>query len=277
MRRPTAPLSAALALVLATGATGPAAAQDDFSAVTEVTVERVKPSKEKYETLRFLKANRDFIRARFDLIREKQRLVDADAGEMDPRYLAYQQMLADILAAENVASAEQDVRARQELLASISQLGTLETRLDTMDRMIADQRGRLGVLQEDFTGDQRTALMILVSGFPADAEVSEIALRVSDGDEVRVALSAAQREALRAGAAIELYHEFAEPREQVIEVTLGGSAWPAGDTGYVTLEPLRDRLTMLELDLSAVQAATGAPAMRAGTWLHDSRLPSVDG
>ena len=33
--------------------------------VTEVKVESVRPKKEKHETLRFLKDNRDFIRAQF--------------------------------------------------------------------------------------------------------------------------------------------------------------------------------------------------------------------
>lgn len=276
MRRPSRFATCALALLVA-GAADVSWAQDAAPMTTEITVERVKPRREKHETLRFLKANRDFIRARFDLIREKERLVEGDAGEMDPRYLAYREMLARIMAAEKVTAGEEDARARQQLLASINALGTLEARLDTMDRLIAEQRTRLGVLQEDFTGDQRTALMIVLRGMPADAELSEVTLHVADGAAVHVPLSVAQREALSSGGVVQLYHEFAEPREQVIEVTLSGAAWPSGDTGYVTLEPERDRLTMLELDLSSVQAASGATAIRASTWLHDSRLPSVDG
>jgi len=39
---------------------------------------------------------------------------------------------------------------------------------------------------------------------------------------------------------------------------------------------MRDRLTLLRLDLSAVRKEAGAPAIHASTWLHDA-LPPGDG
>ncbi len=62
-------LAAVAAMVLGAGvlaAAPPALAQ----AVTPVKVERVKPAQEKAPTLRFLKENIDFIRARYDRLHQ---------------------------------------------------------------------------------------------------------------------------------------------------------------------------------------------------------------
>src|SRR5690242_20079556 len=61
---------------------------------TEVKVERIKPKKEKLATLRFLKENRDFIRARYDQLQETPIAGRASAEDLDPRFLAYRAMLA---------------------------------------------------------------------------------------------------------------------------------------------------------------------------------------
>ena len=242
-----------------------------------VRVERVKPMRDKLPSLRFLRDNRDFIRARFDRLREKPLGRDAEATAIDPRFLAYQKMLANVAAARDSVSLADAEREKQAVLASITQLGDLERQLDAIDRLLAAQRGRLGVLQADFTGDQRTELMVVVSGYPKDAAVSSITVTLEDGTPRAMPLSPAQVEALRHGGALELFHGFVEPRPQVVEVGVGGERWPAGDTGYVSLDPPRDRRMLLYLDLSPMSPGQGAPAIRANTWLHDSRIPSVDG
>jgi hypothetical protein len=76
---------------------------------------------------------------------------------------------------------------------------------------------------------------------------------------------------------VQIFHGFVEPREQVVEVAITGERWPAGDTGFVTLDPARDRLTLLRLDLSSVQPERGAASIQANTWLHDARLHPGDG
>jgi hypothetical protein len=124
---------------------------------------------------------------------------------------------------------------------------------------------------------QRTALMVVVTGVPADGRIERIALRLEDGDTLAVELSADQAATLRTGGVLELFHGLVEPRAQTIEVGLGGAAWPAGDRGYVTLEPARDRITLLKLDLSTVQTAQGAASIRATTWLHDDGWPPSGG
>lgn len=272
-RRHRAAHAVALALALALAAVPAARAE----AIRSVRVERARPEKEKHPTLRFLKENRDFIRARYDLLRQQPGDLVGDAGEIDPRFLAYQQMLRDLMAARDSVAAADDSLAHRQLLASIAELGRLEDQLDLMDRLLADQRTRLGILQEDFTGRQLTALVVVVSGWSAAAPVSGVRLALEGGDTLTVPLTAEQQVALQHGGVVQVFHGFVEPREQVVEVAITGDRWPAGDAGFVTLDPARDRLTLLRLDLSSLRPEVGAPSIQANTWLHDARLHPGDG
>ena len=236
-----------------------------------VTVERLRPKKEKYPTLRFLKENRDFIRARYDLLRQRPGGDRAEAGEIDPRFLAYQEMLHDLFSAQDSVGAQDDSLARRQLLASITELGGLEDQLDVMDRLLAEQRTRLGVLQDDFTGRQRTALIVVLSGYPAAAGVDRVTVTLEDGDTLTVPLTDQHRASLKKGGVVQVFHGFVEPRNQVVEVAIIGERWPAGDKGFVTLDPARDRLTLLRLDLSSVKPERGAAGIQASKWLHDAR------
>ena len=277
MRHPSAArsLSTIAALALACLAASPALLRAEPP--RSVTVERVRPEKEQRTTLRFLKENRDFIRARFDLLRQKPGDLIGDAGEIDPRFLAYQQMLRDLMAARDSVAAADDSLARVQLLASINELGRLEGQLDLMDRVLADQRTRLGILQEDFAGRQQTALMVVVSGWSADAPLTGVRLTLEGGDTLTVPFTPEQCLSLQKGGVVQIFHGFVEPREQVVEVAITGDRWPAGDAGYVTLDPARDRLTLLRLDLSTLRSDQGIPSIQANTWLHDARLHPGDG
>jgi hypothetical protein len=261
----------ALAVTAGLGGLAPAARAE---VVTDVRLERVKPKKEKHATFRFLKDNRDFIRARFDLLRQQPIERRLAAAQIDPRYLAYQDLLASILTSKDSVAMAEDARQRRDLLASVTELGDLESQLDLMERQLGRQRERLAVLQEDFTGDQETALVVVVSGYPKDVALSEIVITLEDGDTLRVALSGEQQTSLREGGVVQVFHGFVEPREQIIEVGITSELWPAGDSGFLTLEPLRDRLTFLRLDLTTVVPAGGAVSISASTWLHDARNPS---
>ena len=162
--------------------------------------------------------------------------------------------------------------SQRELLTSVTQLGELEAQLDELDRSLLAQQQRLGMLQADFTGDQRTALAIVLSGYPQGTPLSQVRLTLDDGSTIDVPLDDARREALRQGGALQIFHGYVEPREQVVEVSLGGSA-TAASAGFVTLEPARDRLTLLRLDLSTAEAPGGASNIHATTWLNDARVP----
>ena len=249
----------------------------DLPPGTAVKVERVRPEKEKVPTLRFLRENLDFIRAQFDRLRETPVDQKAMATDLDPRLLNYARLLAEALASRDTVGAAEDARSRQHLLESIAQLGSLEDQLDLMERHLEKQRVRLAYLEDDFTGQQQTALMLVLSGYPKDLAVDEVTVTLDDGAPLHVALSAEQCQSLRRGGVVELFHGFAEPRDQVVEIRLGASGQAAGDPGYVTLSPMRDRLTFLRFDLSNVQPAQGGASVRASTWLHEAGAHSAQG
>lgn len=246
-------------------------------APTEVRVERVRPKREKHPTLRFLKANRDFIRARLDLLREAPGKSLADASAIDPRFLAYGELMQSALAGTDSVRASEDLRQRRELFTSVTELGQLESQLDQLERLLGAQRTRLTALQADFTGHQRTELAVVARGLPVDATVLSFTLTLEDGAPVTVTLSDAQRQSLREGGAVELFHGLVEPRDQVVALTLTGSRWPAGDSGYVSITPARDRLTFLQLDFSALQPEQGTTSLRASTWLLERVADLTDG
>lgn len=275
--RAIAPCVLALSLPLATLTMIAGVASAQSPRVTEVTIERVRPQKEKLPTLQFLKENRDFVRARFDLLRQTPKDQSGQATLIDPRYLAYEQMLAAIRAGRDSATAATDVIERQQLLASITQLGQLEGQLDNMDRLLAAQRSRLQILQDDFTGRQRTALVIVVSGYPDNDAISEVTVTLEDGAKLTVPLYWEQRLALKKGGVVQVFHGFVEPREQVIQIGIAGEGWPPGDSGFVTLTPARDRMQFLRLDLTGVQPSRGIASVKASTWLNDSKPLSGDG
>lgn len=269
---PIASLRRSLVLVcLAAGSlSAPCALAADGAddAPASVRVERVRPSRPKLPTLRFLKTNRDFLRSRLDLLREKPLEDHSGARDMDPRFLAYRDMVASARTAGDSVAIAADADQRRQLFASVTELGTLENQLDQLGRLLADQRMRLTVLQEDFTGHQRSALAIVLSGAPAGEAPAGLAILRDDGTSVSVQLSDEERASLAQGGVLEISHALVEPREQVFEIAFEGGAWSAAPHGYVTLAPERDRLTFLRLDLTSASAASGAAGLAASTWIH---------
>lgn len=270
MSRSSARACGSLLLAAAALAMAPRATLADT--VTEVRVERARPQNDKPATLRFLRENRDFLRGELDRLREKRVQRDGGATAIDPRFLAYRDMVAQVMSERDSVSLAAAAQSQRELLSSVTQLGDLESQLDQLDRTLAAQRSRLGILQNDFTGDQKTALAIVLSGVPQITPLSQVAINLEDGSSVSVPLSDAQLDALRKGGAVQVFHGYVEPREQVIEVSLAGGNAASANAGYLTLEPARDRLTLLRLDLSTVHDE-GAAAIHATTWLNDARVP----
>ncbi|MEQ1832306.1 MAG: hypothetical protein ABL977_04560 [Candidatus Eisenbacteria bacterium] len=251
-----------------------ARAQD--ATVTTVRIERERPQKERIPTLRFLKANRDFIRARFDRLRQESRESAAGAGELDPRFLLYRQLLSEVAAGKDSVQVNLDARERAGLFASVSDLAALESELDLMERMLDAQRARLGVLQKDFAGRQRTELDLVLTGGPLAGRVDSVAIVFEDGTRAAAAIDSTQRAAMLHGATFELFHGLIEPREQVLDLALIGEGWSQTGHGFVTLEPTRDRITFLKLDLSHASPARGIASVVAGTWLLEPQLPTAE-
>jgi len=243
----------------------------------EVKVERVRPKTARLAMLRFLKANRDFIRSRYDVTRDTPVAASGDALAVDPRFLAYQQLLASVSAGRDTV-ARDDASARQrEYLARVGELADLESQLDRMERLLAVQRERLGVVQADFTGHPLTELVVVASGDPGAEAPASLSVALETGDTLVTTLTEDQRRVLSHGGAVQLYRGFIEPRSQVVDLALAGGAWSGGQHGFLSLDPPRDRITLVRLDLAGVSPAAGMSGVHASVWLHDGRLPAGDG
>jgi hypothetical protein len=259
----------------------PAAAEKPATApapatVSVVEVERERPVREKLPTLQFLRANRDFIRARFDRLRAEPRVERAGARDVDPRFLEYRRLLAAIAADKDSVTVASDARERQGMFTSVEDLARLEHELDGMERLLDAQRARLGLLQADFAGRQRTELDVVIGGGAIAGRVDSVRVTLEDGTSVASTLTETQRGSLVHGGALEVFRGLVEPREQVIEIALMGEGWSATGHGFVTLEPARDRLTFLKLDLSQASPKLGIGSLAASTWLLDASQPTAE-
>jgi hypothetical protein len=233
---------------------------------TVVEVQRVKPKKAKHPTLRFLKENRTFFRTRLDDLRMREALREADAEGIDPRLLRFQELLDEIHAAQDSAYAGDERTRRRELLQSVQDLAELEREMDRMERLLDEQAGRLSQLAEDFVGEQRTTLIVLVTGVPRKGSPRTVIMQTDEGDSSRVRLSATERESLASGGTAELLHELVEPRRQRLAFSFEGEGWAPGLPYEIVVEPQRDRLTFLELDLEAVDPERPERSLAARIW-----------
>jgi hypothetical protein len=274
--RKSAQAAAAATTPTAAPAATPAVSAAD-PVVTAVRMERVKPQRERYPTMQFLKTNRDFIRSRFDLLRERNLPESGTAGAIDPRFLAYRRMIADATTSTDSLSRASDMSKRWELFSNITDLGRLEDQLDLMDRQLADQKARLAELQRDFTGRQQTSLAVVLTGYPAAGEVANVMLVFEPGDTLDVPLTSEICESLRHGGVLQLCHRLIEPREQLLSIAIAGGHWDGSGAGYVTLDPARDQISFLRLDLSTAKPSEGASSMAASRWINDTGLEASRG
>jgi hypothetical protein len=233
----------------------------------EVKVERVKPEKEKLPNLRFLKDNRDFFRGRMDVIRQTTHEVDPSSVVIDERMLAYQKMLEELLASQDTLSIERATEAERAFLASVTEVGELEAHLDLLEMILGEQQARLWQLQEDFLGHQNTALVIVVRGIPGNTPET---VYVTDGygERFEVILTPEERESLRTGGILQIYHDFVEPRPQTWEISLGGGEWRENQKAFLSFEPARNQLTFLQLDLADARPDEGPASVQTTAWVH---------
>lgn len=235
----------------------------------DVKVERVKKKREKRPTLRFLKENKDFIRAQLDYLRQTARDADGRSGDIDERWLVLRDMMYAAEAGRDSVLAQRVDWDQRELLTRISELSDLEAELDYLEVLLAKQAERLGRLEADFVGRQETALVILLRGMPRVDRIDALVVTEENGSVTTIDIDATEWASLREGGVAQLYHEFAEPREQVLEMRLVGASLDERTRGYITMTPARDWLTFLELDLSNVETGRGADALTARVWTYD--------
>ena len=240
------------------------AGDEDTRETTEVR--RADHEERKHDSLRFLRSNRAFLRAQFDQLRlltgyER----DGEADLIDERLLGIDAMSGEVAAARDTVAGELHYAATRGPLMSIEELADLEARLDHFDQLLVDQQGRLLTLEQDFLGAQKTALVVVVRGVPESGAPS--ALLLTEGDTtVRIALDAAQADALARGGVAQVFHEFVEPRAHEIALRLEGHGWDEAGAALVGFDAPRDQLTFLELDLSTLDLADPASAPRTQVW-----------
>jgi len=260
-----------LGLLLVAAAPGPAQAQVEEA--RPVKVERAKPDKVKLPTLRFLRENRDFLRGRMDALEQVLLEAQSQAVPMDERFMRFQEMLAALNAARDTVSAAQRAEEQREFLASVTELGELEEELDLLEGLLADQEVRIRELEEDFLERQETALVIVMRGWPGNAVPEAILLTDETGETVRTSLTEEDRVSLGGGGIAQIYHEFVEPRYQTWELALLGEDGGASAPAYLSLEPERNQLNFLELDLAGISEEEGPFGIRARAWVQRTVSP----
>ena len=244
-----------------------AASEENTERVEEtIEVKRAEEKETKHPSLRFLKDHRVFLRARLDLLRLHIRLTRTEDAEMlDARLLRLGEMAAAIAAARDTVDTLHGMTPQRELLTSVTELGKLEAELDLMELLLAEQRQRLLLLEEDFLGHQETALVVLVRGLNGREAPGTIVFS-EDNEFVRVPLTPEQQASLAQGGIAQIYHEFVEPREHVYAVSFEGAGWAGVAPVPVAVLAARDRLTFLELDLSRLDGTQDTAGLLTSIW-----------
>jgi hypothetical protein len=251
----------------ATGSALPEAAPDASPPERHaVKVERVRPKREKLDTLRFLKSNRDFFRARLDELRASPEEGREGADVVDERFVTLRSLLDQASAAQDSFALDEALLDAQDLMRSVTELAALEAQLDRLEGLLGEQGARLDRIESDFVGRQETALLIVVRGYPRHGEIEEVVVQDEDGRTARSALPPEARDALKTGGVVQVSHELVEPREQVLGLALSGEHWSLADTAFLALQPERDRINFLEIDLSALAGGESLTRLDASTW-----------
>jgi hypothetical protein len=255
-----------LAVVLASMAAADEPPADGVGdAIEVIEVKRSETRDPKHESLQFLRDNRTFLRSQLDRLRQTRTTTSNDAQVLDERLLRLQEMSAEIAAARDTVRDRDGTLAERALLENVADLGELVGELTMMEALLAEHRQRLLLLEADFLGHQETALVILVRGL-AGGDVPA-AIVVSEDDEVvRIELSPEQQASLRQGGIAQIYHEYVEPREHVLEVSFAGDAWQDAAPVVVAFDTARDRLTFLELDASGLERGQPASGLVPSVW-----------
>ena len=249
--------------ISASSASGPV---PDEETVETTEVKTRKTKKRDHDSLRFLRDNRDFLRAQLDRLRLETRFERRGAAEdLDPRYLRLQEMAAAIAAARDTVDHQGADLERRQLMQSVSELRDLEWQLDVMDSLLTDQGARLTWVEEDFLGRQETALVVLVKG--ADEKPAPTGLIISDGEEtLTVVLDETQRLSLARGGLVQIDHRLVEPRAHTLAVSLTGPGWENHGESVIQIDAVRDRMTFLELDLSSLDTQQPTVALGVDVW-----------
>lgn len=235
---------------------GAFAGEPDASTEPRVDIDREKPDDERPRTLRFLRENQGFLRAQLDQLRTKITWTHGDARALSDHQRWLQGLGRDRMAAVDSLDVEQQRLARRTLLERIEQLGAIEEQLDRIETLLLAQDTRLDGIESDYVRRQETAVALLATGLPL-ADAQAIRVDTVDGGAHRVALDEATRAALRSGAVAELLHDFFEPRSTTLILSVEADDGSIREVGRVRVDPARDRLTFVQVDLTTQPNESG--------------------
>ncbi len=238
--------------------------QDDgLDDAVPVKVRREKPDRLKKPTLRFLQENLDFLRAQIDGLHWEADRHDADGSVVDPTWMRYLELQQ--AAERSVSDVERigEESRQRELLESVAELVAVEESLQHLSSALDGHEQRLQELHEDYVEDHVTSLVILLQG-TVDPGIQMATLAREDGRVVDVSFDGAIAGSLESGAIVELDHDFVEPRWQWLELSFGGAA--SIEPVYLEIEPLRDQLNFVQIDLGSVRATSPAEEWSVTSW-----------
>ncbi|MFN8548056.1 MAG: hypothetical protein U0527_08860 [Candidatus Eisenbacteria bacterium] len=198
----------------------------------EVKVERVKPEKKTTHTLRFLRANLDFLRSQFDYLEEREQLGARRADGLDSTALQLEGLLAEARATRERSAPADDSGMR----ANLEALLAAESSLDGVEAELNAQSSRLAAIESLYLEAPPTALLIVAKGHPDAASLRLI-------DDAGISREILLPTSELPGELAELSYERIEPRRQVLSCAIAGS-----DSLYLTIDPAIGAVSVLELD-----------------------------
>ncbi len=246
-RRISAHLSLGLCCLVALGGIADRARADGARAGEQVRIDRVRPEGDSPKTLRFLEENRAFLRGQLDLLRVRPNDEAGRAAEIDPRWLRYDALLAEIAATPGAPGSSDAADWLEQLQALLE----LEAELDSLDAALDAQATRLAEMESDFATRAFTSLSLLLRGTILP-DLSALHFGAVDGVSTRVPLEVITRSSLDRGGVAEAWRELVEPRDQVFVLSFEDPAGRVGAPFYLSLSPQRGGQNLLELDLATL-------------------------
>ena len=247
----------------------------DVPGAAPVKIEREKPEQTKRPSLVFLRENLEFLRTQMDGVYWNPEVAAKDGKGIDPRWLDYLEMGQAFDEGDAALEAEDAALNRGRLLASVGELVGVEERLGELSSLLEEHEARLARLHADYVDDHVTSLVLLARGYP-DWNLDGLRLRWEDGRESVLTLDDSLEQILRSGGVVEIEHEFIEPRAQWLELAIPASTDHPALSVYFQVEPERDRLHFVQLNLESFDLGRPTSEWQAETWSRPTVLGSID-
>lgn len=228
--------------------------------VERIEIQKEEPERPKLPTLRFLEENLAFLRARIDPLREVREREFEVKKEIDPRYLSLLAMERELA---QHRKAQRDAGGDSVVTNALA-IAEVEAELDRVEDIMQSAEQRLARLETDFVQRQSTGFLCVLQG--RENLPDEVALHWEDGRKSVLLLGAEEHAYLAGGGLLELFHDLVEPRAQYVQLSCASES-SGRRAGYLELDPARDRLSVLELDVSEWKTGEALEQVQAQLWV----------